>query len=53
MEAEAKVGITEYIDSKNNIHSLKHSVNIDERERKEIEERIAEELYRIFSNNIK
>lgn len=41
---------SEYIDSSNNIKQVRHSTIINEEERKEIEEQIVEELYRIFAH---
>lgn len=42
------VGTTEYTDSKSNIHTVKHSVIATGEERRSAEEKIAEEVYRIF-----
>ncbi len=46
-----EVGISKFIDSKNRSHTVKHSVIQTDFERKEQVDRIAEDLYRIFTNN--
>ena len=51
--ATKEIGISEFTDSKSRTHTVKHSVVLTETEKREIEERIAEELYRIFTSNRK
>ncbi len=51
--ATKEIGISEFIDSKSRTHTVKHSVVLTETEKRELEERIAEELYRIFTSNRK
>ncbi len=46
-----EVGVSEFIDSKNRSHTVKHSVILTDFERKELEDRIVEDLYRIFTNS--
>lgn len=48
-----EIGISEFTDSKSRTHIVKHSVVLTETEKRELEEKIAEELYRIFTNNRK
>lgn len=43
-----EIGMTEYTDSKQRRHRVKHSVISSESDRRELEEETAEELYRIF-----
>lgn len=43
-----EVGTTEFIDSKSRRHTVKHSVIITDNTRKELEEKIAEDLFLIF-----
>ena len=43
-------GCTEYSDIADNIKEVKHSVILSVEDRKEIEERIIEELYKIFTH---
>lgn len=45
------VGTSEYRDCKSNIHTIKHSVIFTEAEKRELEEKIVEDLYRIFTKN--
>lgn len=45
-------GTTEYIDCKKNIHTVKHSVIFAEKEKWELEDKIVEDLYRIFTHSI-
>lgn len=45
-----EVGVSEFFDSKNRLHSVKHSIVITDYKRSELEEKIAEDLYRIFTN---
>ncbi len=40
----------EYEDIKNNTHKLSHSFVLGDEQRKEIEEQVVEELYRIFTH---
>lgn len=51
--ATKEIGISEFTDSKSRTHTVKHSVVLTETEKRELEERIAEELYRIFTSNRK
>ncbi len=44
-----EIGVSEFVDSKNRLHIVKHSVIITNFDRKELEERIAEDLYKIFT----
>lgn len=48
-----ELGITEFTDSKSRTHIVKHSVVLTETEKREVEDRIAEDLYRIFTNGKK
>lgn len=43
-----EVGTTEFIDSKSRRHTVKHSVILTDNTRKELEEKIAEDLFLIF-----
>ena len=45
-------GYSEYLDLHSNIHSVKHSVVLTESKRRELEERIVDELYRIFIHKV-
>ena len=47
------IGTSEYSDCKSNTHKVKHSVIFTEKEKRELEDKIVEDLYRIFTNNIK
>ena len=51
--ATKEIGISEFTDSKSRTHTVRHSVVLTETEKRELEERIAEELYRIFTGNRK
>ena len=51
--ATKEIGISEFTDSKSRTHIVKHSIVLTETEKREIEERVAEELYRIFTSNRK
>ena len=51
--ATKEIGISEFTDSKSRTHTVRHSVVLTEAEKRELEERIAEELYRIFTSNRK
>lgn len=51
--ATKEIGISEFTDSKSRTHTVKHSVVLTETEKRELEESIAEELYRIFTSNRK
>ena len=51
--ATKEIGISEFTDSKSRTHTVRHSVALTETEKRELEERIAEELYRIFTSNRK
>lgn len=44
-----EVGVSEFIDSKNRSHSVKHSIVLTDYKKSELEEKIAEDLYRIFT----
>lgn len=48
-----EVGVSEFIDSKNRSHTVKHSIILTDSEKRELENRIAEDLYRIFTNSKK
>ena len=48
-----QTGVTEYTDSKSNVHKVKHSVILSDIGKRELEERIAGELYNIFKNHSK
>ena len=50
MLSENIEGCTEYSDIADNIKEVKHSVMLSAEDRKEMEERIVEELYRIFTH---
>ena len=41
--------ITTYTDARGNKHSVKHNTILTDEEKRELEERIADELYRIFT----
>lgn len=43
---------SEYSDSKSSTHRIKHSVVLTEAKKRELEERIADELYRIFTHKV-
>lgn len=45
-----EIGISRFIDSKNRSHTIKHSIILTDAEKSELEERIAEDLYRIFTD---
>lgn len=45
-----KIGISEFVDSKNHSHIVKHSIILTDFEKRELEEKIAEDLYKIFTN---
>lgn len=47
------IGETQYTDAKSNTHTVKHSIVLSDIKRKELEEKIAEELYQIFTNSKK
>lgn len=46
-----ELGVSEFTDSKSHTHKIKHSLVLTETEKRELEERIAEELYRIFTTH--
>ncbi len=48
-----EVGVSEFVDSKNRSHIVKHSIILTDSEKRELEDRIAEDLYRIFTNGKK
>lgn len=48
-----EIGVSEFTDSKSRTHTVKHSVLLTETEKRELEEKIAEELYHIFTDNRK
>lgn len=48
-----EIGVSEFTDSKSRTHTVKHSVLLTETEKRELEEKIAEELYHIFTGNRK
>lgn len=45
-----ELGYTEFTDSHSHIHKIKHSVISSDSGRRELEDSIAEELYRIFTH---
>lgn len=45
-----EVGVSKFVDSKNRSHTVKHSIILTDTEKRELEDRIAEDLYRIFTN---
>ena len=47
-----ELGYSEYSDSKSSTHRIKHSVVLTEAKKRELEERIADELYRIFTHKV-
>ena len=47
-----ELGYSEYSDSKSSTHHIKHSVVLTESKKRELEERIADELYRIFTHKV-
>ena len=48
-----EIGESQYTDSKSCIHTVKHSVILSDTKRRELEEKIAEELYQIFKKSNK
>ena len=44
------VGLSRYVDISNSVKEVKHSVVFDDAEKREREEQIVEELYRIFTH---
>lgn len=44
-----QIGKTEYTDSKKQRHTVKHCVIFSDMEKRELEEKIVEDLYRIFT----
>ena len=52
MISAQNMSTTEFKDIKNNSHSVNHSVILNEKERKEIEEQIVKELYRILTHKV-
>ena len=46
-----ELGYSEY-SSKSSTHRIKHSVVLTEAKKRELEERIADELYRIFTHKV-
>ena len=51
--ATREAGTTEFTDSKARVHKVKHRVVFAEVEGRELEEQIAEDLYRAFSAHTK
>ena len=47
-----ELGYSEYSDSRSNTHIIKHSVTLTRTEKRELEEKIADELYRIFTHKV-
>lgn len=45
-----EVGYTEFTDSHANTHKVKHSIIFTDCEKRELEDKIADELYRIFTS---
>ena len=48
-----EIGISEFVDSKNHSHIVKHSIILTDFEKRELEEKIADDLYRIFTHTKK
>ena len=48
-----EVSVSEFVDSKKRSHTVKHSIILTDTEKRELEDRIAEDLYRIFTNGKK
>lgn len=44
------IALSKYTDISNNIKEVKHSVIFNDAQKKELEEQIVEELYRIFTH---
>lgn len=44
-----ELGYTEFTDSHSDIHKIKHSIVLSDSEKRELEDSIVEELYRIFT----
>jgi len=44
------IGVSKFTDISNNVKEVKHSVVFNAERRKELEEQIVEELYRIFTH---
>lgn len=44
-----ELGYTEFTDSRSDIHKIKHSIVLSDSEKRELEDSIVEELYRIFT----
>ena len=44
------IGLSQYTDISNKVKEVKHSVVFNDTERRKIEERIVEDLYRIFTH---
>ena len=47
-----ELGYSEYSDSYSSIRRIKHSVVLTESKKRELEERITDELYRIFTHKV-
>lgn len=46
------IELSQYTDISNNVKEVKHSVIFNDTERREIEEKITEDLYRIFTHKV-
>ena len=44
------IRLSQYTDISNNVKEVKHSIILKDAEKREIEERIVEDLYRIFTH---
>ena len=44
------IGVSKFTDISNNVKEVKHSVILNDAEKRELEEKIVDELYRIFTH---
>ena len=51
--ATREIGISEFTDTKSRTHVIKHSIVLTNTEKRELEEKIAEDLYQILTNGKK
>ena len=47
-----EIGYSEYSDVHSGVCSIKHSIVLTESKKRELEEKIADELYRIFTHKV-
>lgn len=47
-----EIGYSEYSDAHSGVHSIKHSIVLTDLKKRELEEKIADELYRIFTHRL-